>query len=68
MHCSGARWTPGRASEFGTDLATDGSDLPAYANGHRTISKDGPVRIGYADEDASWGHRSAISTRKGGGY
>ncbi len=54
--------------EFGTDLAIDGSDLPAYANGQRTISKDGPVRIGYSDEDASWGHRSAISTRKGGGY
>ena len=24
--------------------------------------------IDYSDPDASWGHRSAVSTRKGGGY
>jgi len=54
--------------EMGTDVAIDGSDLPAYANGQRFLSKNGPERKTYSDPDASWGHRSAISTRKGGGY
>lgn len=58
-----------RLPEMGTNIAIDGSDLPAYANGHRTLRhKDGPARESYSDPDASWGHRSAISTRKGGGY
>ena len=54
--------------EMGRDVAIDGSDLPAYANGQRFLSKNGPERERYSDPDASWGHRSAISTRKGGGY
>ena len=54
--------------EMGETIAIDGSDLPAYANGQRTLFKDGPERKVYSDPDASWGHRSAISTRKGGGY
>ena len=33
-----------------------------------TSSKNGPERERYSDPDASWGHRSAISTRKGGGF
>lgn len=53
---------------YGTDVAIDASDMPAYANGQRTISKDGPERERYSDPDASWGHRSAVSTRKGGGF
>jgi len=53
--------------EFGRDLAIDASDLPAYANGQRYLSKNGPERKRYSDPDASWGHRSAVSTRKGGG-
>ncbi len=32
------------------------------------MSKNGPVRERYSDPDASWGHRSAVSTRKGGGF
>lgn len=28
----------------------------------------GPERQAYSDPDASWGHRSAVSTRKGGGF
>jgi len=52
--------------EMGATIAIDGSDLPAYANGQRTLFKDGPERKVYSDPDASWGHRSAISTRKGG--
>jgi hypothetical protein len=53
---------------MGTDVAIDGSDLPAYANGQRYLSKHGPERERYSDSDASWGHRSAVSTRKGGGF
>lgn len=54
--------------KMGTTIAIDGSDIPAYANGQRFLSKGGPERKVYSDPDASWGHRSAISTRKGGGY
>ncbi len=46
--------------EYGTDIAIDASDLPAYANGQRFLSKDGPERERYSDPDASWGHRSAV--------
>jgi hypothetical protein len=54
--------------EMGRDVAIDGSDMPAYANGQRYLSKNGPERQRYSDPDASWGHRSAVSTRKGGGF
>ncbi len=54
--------------DFGRDIAIDASDLPAYANGQRYLSKNGPERKRYSDPDASWGHRSAVSTRKGGGF
>jgi IS5 family transposase len=54
--------------EYGKDIAIDASDLPAYANGQRFLSKHGPERERYSDPDDSWGHRSAISTRKGGGF
>jgi hypothetical protein len=53
---------------MGEHIAIDASDLPAYANGQRFLSKNGPERERYSDADASWGHRSAISTRKGGGF
>jgi Transposase DDE domain len=53
---------------MGRNIAIDGSDLPAYANGQRYLSKNGPERERYSDPDASWGHRSAVSTRKGGGF
>jgi hypothetical protein len=54
--------------EFGEKVAVDGSDLPAYANEQRYVSKGGRLREKFSDPDASWGHRSAISTRKGGGF
>ena len=54
--------------EMGQDVAIDASDLPAYANGQRFVSKHGPERKRFADPDASWGHRSAVSTRRGGGF
>jgi hypothetical protein len=53
---------------YGRDLAIDASDMPAYANGQRYLSKNGPERKKFSDPDATWGHRSAISTRKGGGF
>ncbi|MGH3856383.1 MAG: transposase [Pseudonocardiaceae bacterium] len=53
--------------DLGANVAIDGSDLPAWANGHRDLP-NGKPRERYADPDASWGHRSAISTRKGGGF
>jgi hypothetical protein len=53
---------------YGRDLSIDASDMPAYANGQRYVSKNGPERKRFSDPDASWGHRSAVSTRKGGGF
>ena len=57
-----------RLPEYGVDVAVDASDLPAFANGQRYVSKGGRERERFSDPDASWGHRSAISTRKGGGF
>lgn len=54
---------------YGRDLAIDASDMPAYANGQRFVSKNSTTeRNWHADPDASWGHRSAVSTRRGGGF
>ncbi len=55
---------------MGENIAIDASDLPAYANGQRYVSNGGRERAPaeYSDQDASWGHRSAVSTRKGGGF
>ncbi|HET7445165.1 MAG TPA: transposase [Solirubrobacterales bacterium] len=54
---------------YGTDLAIDASDMPAYANGQRYVSKGSETeRNWHTDPDASWGHRSAVSTRRGGGF
>jgi len=53
---------------IGQDVAIDSSALPAFANGQRHVTKDGPERRRYSDPDASWGHRSAVSTRGAGGY
>src|SRR5260370_9643609 len=53
---------------MGSTVAIDGSDLPAYANGQRYLRRGGPERKKFSDPDASWGHRSSISTRSGGGY
>jgi hypothetical protein len=55
---------------MGQHVAIDASDMPAYANGQRYVSKGGRERAlsEYSDPDASWGHRSAVSTRKGGGF
>lgn len=57
-----------RNTLLGWNVAIDASDMPAYANGQRYVSKGGREREKFADPDASWGHRSAVSTRKGGGF
>ena len=55
--------------EMGQTVAIDGSDMPAFANGHKHVgNKNGPLRTRWADPDAGWGHRSSISTRKGGAF
>jgi hypothetical protein len=50
--------------EMGESIAIDASDLPAYANGH----KDEDGNANFSDPDASWGHRSAVSTHAKGGF
>jgi Transposase DDE domain/Transposase domain (DUF772) len=54
--------------DLGSTVAIDASDLPAYANGQKYLYKGGPERKRYADPDASWGHRSAVSTRASGSF
>jgi hypothetical protein len=39
-----------------------------HANGQRYLYNHGPERQVYSDPDAAWGHRSAVSTRQGGGF
>jgi hypothetical protein len=54
---------------LGWDVAIDASDMPAYANGKRhTWSGRERTPEEYGDPDASWGHRSAVSTRGAGGF
>jgi hypothetical protein len=53
---------------MGCTVAIDGSDMPAWGNGQRYVKRGGPERKKFSDPDASWGHRSSISTRSGGGY
>ena len=54
--------------DYGRDVAIDSTDLAAYANGQKYRYRGGPERESFSDPDASWGHRSAVSTRKGGGF
>jgi IS5 family transposase len=56
--------------EMGRDIAIDGSSVEAYANGQRYKYNKGPERTPdeYSDPDASWGHRSAVSTRAAGSF
>jgi hypothetical protein len=54
--------------DLGTTVAIDASDMPAYGNGQRYLYKGGPERKTYSDPDATWGHRSAVSTRAAGSF
>lgn len=53
---------------IGVDVAIDASDMPAFGNGQRYLYNGGPERQVYSDPDASWGHRSAVSTRAAGSF
>jgi hypothetical protein len=48
---------------IGWDVAIDASDMPAYAKG---VKADELETGGCSDPDASWGYRSAVSTRGSG--
>jgi hypothetical protein len=52
---------------MGKELAIDATDLPAYANGQK-YDGSGPRKKPFSDPDAAWGFRSAVSTRRGGGF
>lgn len=54
---------------LGWDVSIDASDMPAYASGKRH-TRSGRERTAdeFSDPDASWGHRSAVSTRGAGGF
>lgn len=39
--------------EFGETVAIDGSDMPAYGNGQRYLSKGGKLRKKFSDPDAT---------------
>jgi hypothetical protein len=54
--------------KLGETVAIDASDMPAYANGQKYLYKGGPERKTYSDPDATWGHRSAVSTRAAGSF
>ena len=54
--------------EMGVNIAIDGSDIPAYANGRTLLKRNGPKREKFADPDATWSRRSASSNRPGGAY
>jgi hypothetical protein len=54
--------------ELGRDVAVDATDMAAFSNGQKFLFDGGPERERFSDGDATWGHRSAIGTRSGGGY
>jgi hypothetical protein len=53
--------------DMGREIAIDATDLPAYANGQK-YDGSGERRKPFSDPDAAWGFRSAVSTRRGGGF
>ncbi len=54
--------------ETGQNLAIDGSDMPAYANGQRVPVEERPGARALLRRGCVVGPRSAVSTRKGGGF
>ncbi len=53
--------------ELGEEIGIDATDMPAYSSGQKYTSA-GPRTTPFSDPDAAWGFRSAVSTRKGGGF
>lgn len=54
--------------DMGRNVAIDASDMPAYANGRRTYWNADDPNFTPADKDATWGYRSAVSTRAAGHF
>lgn len=52
---------------MGKEVGIDATDMPAYSSGQKYTSA-GPRTTAFSDPDAAWGFRSAVSTRKGGGF
>jgi hypothetical protein len=48
--------------------ATRWTGRPGYPIRTKYLYKGGPERKRYSDPDASWGHRSAVSTRASGSF
>lgn len=52
---------------MGREIAIDATDMPAYVNGQK-YDGSGPRKKPFSDPDAARGFRSAVSTRRGGGF
>src|SRR5437763_3999258 len=52
---------------MGEHVAVDATDMPGFSNGQR-YGGGGLREEPCSDPDAAWGFRSAVSTRKGGGF
>jgi hypothetical protein len=56
-----------RHPDIGREIAIDATDMPAYANGQK-YDGSGPRKKPFSDPNAAWGFRSAVSTRREGGF
>jgi hypothetical protein len=56
--CRLRRSSNARVPAIGEEIAVDGTDLAAFANGQRFLWRAGRERQRHSDPDASWGHRS----------
>ncbi len=54
--------------EMGANVAIDGSDMPASPTASGTSPRTDRSANASPTPTASWGHRSAVSTRKGGWF
>jgi hypothetical protein len=52
---------------MGEHVAVDATDMPGFSNGQK-YGGSGLRQEPCSDPDAAWGFRSAVSTRKGGGF
>jgi len=52
---------------MGEEIGIDATDMPAYSSGQKYTSAGHRTKP-FSDPDAAWGFRSAVSTRKGGGF
>src|SRR5438034_1060404 len=62
------RWPQRRASRIRAGRGDRRLPPPRLREWAAVPDQERPERERYSDPDASWGHRSAVSTRKGGGF